>query len=273
MTATIISGLVFFIIFANYAVAQPHKSSYLISVMDGLTNTVTIAPGAQNRGSSSVWTNETTISRPRKPRELRRPKVIRAPLLTLEYRILIQTDDGSAVETSPSTIFRTGDRLQLRIRTNQDGYLHIIQNSEGRDGELVYPDRRINNGKNFVRKNQVTIIPARCEQRFLDERGNCYFQLFGPAGREFYTVIFSREALPDVMSRITVIGGVVQRQDIERIKKSPNQNTSRPDRSPQEGGGAGGYAIWVTNNNSRNNEELIEKIVLNHRERERSNGR
>jgi Domain of unknown function (DUF4384) len=265
MAATFISGLVFHLIFANHAVAQPQKPSYLISTMNALVITTPEIAWTQNKGSSSVWTNETTISRPPKPKGPRRPK-IRARLLTLEYRILKRSKDGTPIETSPTAIFQNDDALQLRIKVNQDGYLHIIQNREGADGELVFPDSRINDGNNFVKSNQEIVIPSNCPPRskYLDEQGNCWFGVEGLAGREIYTIIFSREAVPDVMNQIPREGGAIKQQDIKRIKESANQITSRPDLSPRQGGGAGRYIQWVTNFNRNNNEELVKRVVLNH---------
>ncbi|HVG19904.1 MAG TPA: DUF4384 domain-containing protein [Blastocatellia bacterium] len=193
-------------------------------------------------------------------------------MLTLEYRILKRSHNGTPIETSPTAIFQNDDALQLRIKVNQDGYLHIIQNREGADGELVFPDSRINNGNNFVRKNQEIVIPSNCPtakspdgSSYVDEQGNCWFDVQGLAGSEVYTFIFSREAVPEVMNQISIVGGVVKRQDLTRIKRSANQITSRPSLSPRQGGGAGRYVQWVTNKDPKNNEELIEKIALNHK--------
>ena len=223
--------------------------------------------GGKVSKSSNVWVDEKTIQRPQKVRVPRRQRIIRAPLLTLEYRIFKQSKDGTAIETSPSAIFQNEDALQLRIKVNQDGYLHIIQNRDGADGEILFPDSRINNGNNFVRKNQEIIIPSNCPpgSRHLDEQGNCWFNVEGLAGSEIFTLIFSREAVPEVINRIATAGGSVRQQDIRRIQESANQVTSRPNLSPQQGGGAGRYAQWVTNNNRNNNEELVKRIVLNHK--------
>jgi len=218
----------------------------------------------QKKGPSSVWTTETTVVRPPKPGHPR-PKVIRARLLTLEYRVGKKAENGKPVETSSTAIFQNGDLLQIKIKVNQDGYLHIIHNREGTDGEVLFPDSRINNGNHFVNKNQELIIPSYCTREAMDEQGNCWFEIFDRPGNEVFTLIFSREARPDVLNQISVVGGTVKLDDIRKIKSSPNQITSRPNVSRQQGGGAGGYAIWVTNTDRKNNEELIEKIVLNHK--------
>jgi hypothetical protein len=205
------------------------------------------------------------IERPALPGQPRgRRRVIRAPLLTLEFRVLKQSEEGTPVEINPNAIFYTGDQLQLRIKPNQDGYLHIIEHTDGHDGEIIFPETRINNGQNFVKKNQEIIVPSNCEEIRKD---NCWLQVQPPTGREIFTVIFSREASPAVMDQINRMGAGIKLSEIAKIKESASKRTSRPNLPPERGGGAGRYVIWVSNADSRNNEELIAKIVLNHQER------
>jgi hypothetical protein len=224
-------------------------------------------PKKQGKGatSPSIWTKETMITRPALPGQPRaRRRVIRAPLLTIEFRVLKQGEDGSAVEINPGAIFYTGDQLQLRIKPNQDGYLHIIQHTEGHDGEIIFPETRINNGQNFVKKNEEIIVPSNCEEIRKD---NCWLLVGPPTGREIFTVIFSREASPAVMEQINRLGASVKLAEITKIKESASNKTSRPNLPPEKGGGAGRYVIWVSNADSKNNEELVARIVLNHQER------
>jgi hypothetical protein len=218
--------------------------------------------------SPSVWTNVITIER--QASRSRRRQIIRKPLLTLEWRIMMEGEDLELEEVSPQTIFHTGDRIQLRVKPNQDGYLTIIQNTEGDEGVVLFPDSRIKNGKNFVKKNQEVIMPSSCDADFKDKNGNCSFELQEPAGREIITLIFSREAIPAVVGRINIVGGNVKWEEVDEIKETKTKTTSRPFLSPEKGGGAGRYAIWVTNADRKNNEELVEKIVLNHKEPEGS---
>jgi hypothetical protein len=213
----------------------------------------------------SVWTRKVDIVRPAPPGKRR--QVIRAPQLTLEWRIFKRSADGEPEETSPNTVFHTGDHLQVRIRPNQDGYIHIIQANEGEDGEMLFPDSRINDGKNFVRRNEEIIMPTNCEPPRDD---NCWWRMEPPAGREVFTVIFSREAAPKALSEVKMMGAEVSAEHIAKIKPSAKTKSVPPRPVRGRGKDAGRYAIYVTNTDRRNNEELIAKIVVNHQER--SNG-
>jgi hypothetical protein len=96
-----------------------------------------------------------------------------------------------------------------------------------------------------------------------------------PSGREVFTVIFSRDLITD-LDEVAGAGGIVDRRLIGKLladSKQTIKRTSRPNLSPDQGGGAGRYVVWVTNTNTRDNEELITDIGLLHKEREGSSGR
>jgi hypothetical protein len=247
----------------------------VISLIGGLLMQAVVFESANGQAEKLTWDRDVAVKRVAKPgrRSTRpRPQVERAPLLTLEYRVMKQTESLLAQETNPGAVFYTGDRLQLRLRVNQDGYLYIIQNTEGQDGQIIFPDSQINNGRNLLRKDQEHLLPSLCDSRYLDKQGNCWFWMEPPAGREVFTVIFSRDLITQ-LDEIAGAGGVVRRELIDELLTNSRQTikrTSRPGLSPERGGGAGRYTVWVTNTNRADNEELITDIVLNHKERERS---
>lgn len=218
--------------------------------------------------SSLVWDKPVTVTRKEKPKHIAprpRPKVERAPLLTLQWRVLKRGEGGTAIETNPTTTFHTGDQLRLAIKANQDGYLYIIHHSEGQEGTLIFPDSRINEGQNIVKKDQEYVVPAFCP-KYKDPR-DCWWEMTPPGGREVFTVIFSRDMIADLPNKVAESGQAVKEQTVKELQASSGQvlkRTSRPNLTPQQGGGAGRYVTWVTNSNLKDNEELIETIVLTH---------
>ncbi len=247
----------------------------IVAAMFGLLIQVASVERAAGQADKLTWDKDVQVKRVAKPgrKTVRpRPRVERAPLLTLEYRVMKQAENLSPQETNPQAVFYTGDRLQVGVRVNQDGYLYIIQHSNNEDGQIIFPDSRINYGRNLLRKNQEHLMPSQCESKYMDESGNCWFWMEPPAGREVFTVIFSRDLITQ-LDEVAGAGGMVRRQIIEELLKNSHQTikrTSRPGLSPEHGGGAGRYIVWVTNTNIRDNEELITDIVLLHKEREGS---
>lgn len=219
--------------------------------------------------SSLVWDRPVTVKRVAKPKRIVQPrrKVQQVPLLTLQWRVLKRAPDGIGIETNPNTIFHTGDRLRLAVKANQDGYLYIIHHSEGQDGTIIFPDSRINNGENFIKKDDEYLLPAYCPTPEFDDPKDCWWRMMPPAGREEFTVIFSRDMITNLPNQVRESGGVIKERLIEELKAGSHQTlkrTSRPALKPSEGGGAGRYITWVSNTNTNDNEELIETIVLTH---------
>ncbi|HKA17940.1 MAG TPA: DUF4384 domain-containing protein [Blastocatellia bacterium] len=196
----------------------------------------------------------------RKPGVRRRP-VMQAPLLTIQYRLIKRGGSGDVSDTSPAAVFFTGDQVKIGITPNQDGYLYIIHNSQGSDGQLVFPDSRINNGTNFVSKNTEYIVPGTCPT-FLNPK-DCWYEMDEVVGREEFTLIFSRDVISSLPNRAIGGGGLIKQDVIRDIRSQSKQDIEET--SLRKGIGAGNYVIWVKNKNIKDNEELIYTIGLSHR--------
>src|SRR5262249_54240612 len=113
--------------------------------------------------------------------------------LALEYRILKQDTNLMPVEVDPNTVFTNGDRLQIKIKPNQSGYLYVIHhNEDDREGPIIFPDSQIDEGKSFIEKDHEFTLPSKCG-RLTDRKGNCWLGLEPPASSELFTVVFSRD--------------------------------------------------------------------------------
>lgn len=199
----------------------------------------------------------------------KRRVVEQVPLLRIEWSVLKRDEDERPRETSTDAVFHHGDRLQIRIKSNQKGHVHIFQNTEGEDnGEQVFPDSSIRHGSNVVNGYEEIIIPSECARENRYEDGSCWFGVKDPAGLEVFTVILSREAIPEALKGINVPGGKISLRDLARIKDTPNRMTSRKVLGSESSNGSGSHAITVINTDTRNNEELIVRVKLNHKGRE-----
>lgn len=196
----------------------------------------------------------------RRPGPRRKP-VMQAPLLTIQYRLIKRGEGGNFLDTSPSTVFFTGDQVKIGITPNQDGYLYIINNSQGQDGQLVFPDSRINNGLNFVTKNTEYVVPGSCP-KFQNPK-DCWYEMDEVVGREEFTLIFSRDAISSLPNRAIGTGGLIKQGVIREIRSQSGQDVEET--SLRKGVGVGNYVIWVQNKNRKDNEELIYTIGLSHR--------
>lgn len=229
------------------------------------------------KGSSSpdVW-RDPVYTPPAKPspkpaRKKTRP--VKVPRLTFEWRILQCGLDGADTEVSPEKIFHTGDHWRLAIRTNQNGYLYVINQTEGPDGSTVYgpkqifPDSEIINGQDYVMKEREQLLPPRCSPD-RERVCKCRWGFDDRSGRELIIVIFSRELLTDLAYNRAggnLIKPAYVAQLIEKWERQKALGKIRQTSDPARAAKAGAmmsYAIWVTNDDLQNNRELVWVISL-----------
>jgi hypothetical protein len=254
-------------------------------------------PGPDNKANAQTapayGERDDNIEIFRAPRPGRTPpprKVIRAPLLSLQWWLMIRNRDCRPQEVDPNANFVSDDQLRIGGKVNQSGYLYVLLNVQNRqDAVLIYPDPRINRGGNQVVKNLEVIVPYRCQTtpeadrncpRDVDPAVDCWWNMTKPYGEKYVTLIFSREKigalenllqqaelnpqgsrdLPklslDMLNRIkeqTVRQAYLKR---ERVRTKPNE----------KGFIAANYVTRVTNLNRRDNEEIIETITLKHQQ-------
>lgn len=182
-------------------------------------------------------------------------------LLTIQWRVLKQNAEEKAVEVNPEIPLFTGDRIQFAVKVNQNGYLYIIQDTDGEEAAAIFPDQAINGGNNYVKKDVEYVLPFNCDEEHKDKNGNCWYWLEPPDGREAVTVIFSRDKITNLPNNAEEAKTLIKKQTISSIKDSSPQlvRNNKP-----KGLSAGRFVTWVSNTNVKDNEELISTFYLTH---------
>jgi hypothetical protein len=247
--------------------SRSSKSFLIAALVAGLYAPAVLVTGvaAQKQGAP-LWYSVTTLNRVKKPdRKPVKPlaKTQKAALLTLQWHLIQRLDDDTKEEADSSKEFQNGDKLKLAITTNQSGYLYIVNQPQGKDGVLLFPDLRINKGQNYVLKNKEYIVPAYC-QDFADPE-DCWFKMTPPAGTETMIVIFSRDKITTLPNKIAKPNSVVKRSLVEQLIASSEQKVEQTTGELTiPGKKAVRYATRVQNTNPKDNEELIATIELTH---------
>jgi Domain of unknown function (DUF4384) len=193
----------------------------------------------------------------RKPKQVRRARVVvqSVPLLKLQWRVLKVSEDGSQHETSPVAVFHVGDRLRLAVKTNQDGFLYVIhQESPTEPGQIIFPDSRVNGGRNDVGKGQEFILPSNCPAGTSSR--DCALIVTPPAGQEVFTVVFSRDPFTDLPNTAAEAGGGIPVESLIKLKSDSGQTLRRIK-------GSTPLSVLVVNTNTKDNEDIFETLVLN----------
>jgi len=229
------------------------------------------APGvnAQKQGAP-LWYSVVTVKRVDKPNRQRTHPVSKAgtqkaALLTLQWHVLKRVDDTTQEEADTNQEFQTGDRLKLAITANQTGYLYIVNQPEGKDGVLLFPDLRVNKGQNYVLKDKEYLIPSYCPD--FEDPKDCWFQMVPPSGTETLIVIFSRDKITTLPNQIAKPYAPVKRELVEQLLSTSEQKVKQATGELTiPGQKAVRYATRAQNTNLKDNEELIATIELRHSE-------
>jgi len=239
--------------------------------------------------SGLFWDEPVKIKQPAKPKAGRvrtpaRPKADShgdelAPLLTLKYKLLqrVSGGDGKTVDAA-QTDFGVGDQFRLALTPNQRGYLYVIHHSVDNNNNIVdqphviFPSPRINEGNNAVKKDEQYVVPKFCPE--FDDPKDCWWEITPPAGRDFFTVIYSRDEITDLPSSLSEADVTANAKDavalktLEAFNKEKDANKQslahvkkigfKTKRATDEDG------IFIQNTNRKDNEEIIDTIELRH---------
>jgi hypothetical protein len=93
------------------------------------------------------------------------------PSLGLKYWIELVDTDGRRVEVTTDHMFRSGDRIKMRLETNRDGYLYLLNVGSTGRFHLLFPQPKLAEGSNFVRARTVYEIPNGAHITFDDHPG------------------------------------------------------------------------------------------------------
>ena len=116
--------------------------------------------------------------------------------LGLRYS-LIQIIDGSPVEVNTDQVFRSGDRVRLRVEGNQEGYLYVITRGSSGTWKPLFPNAEIAGGKNRIQSRQPLDLPPRGHAFTFDQQ----------PGDEQLFVVYSQQPVGDLDQLIYSLRG------------------------------------------------------------------
>jgi hypothetical protein len=177
----------------------------------------------------------------------------------VQFRIFKVNDNNSQVEVSPLTVFNKGDRLRIAMKSSEDVYLYVIhQQQPTADGQLYFPDSRINNGQNFIPKNVEAVVPSACPPGTPMQL--CGYTVDATVGQEVFTMIFTRNPSVDLLEKASGgINSALKPEVLEAYANSLNQKLDTSGRADSV------FGRMVRNLNPKSNDKIIVRYVLNKR--------
>ena len=100
----------------------------------------------------------------------------------LSYWVELLGSSGEHRRVTTERLFRSGDRVQLNIMSNRDGYLYIVNfDSTGRS-QLLFPHSASSAGNNLIRANTRYEVPPETHLRFDADSGEeTILMMFSPS--------------------------------------------------------------------------------------------
>ncbi len=81
--------------------------------------------------------------------------------LGLRYSILKYAGDQEYMEVDPDLVFRSGDRIRLRVQVNDPAYLYIVMKGSSGNWRVLFPSPEYDSGANRVLPGRDYDIPSR----------------------------------------------------------------------------------------------------------------
>jgi hypothetical protein len=91
--------------------------------------------------------------------------------LGLRYSVLKYAGEGEYLEVDPELVFRSGDKIRLRVEVNDPGYLYILHQGSSGSWRVMFPAPDYDAGSNRVAPGRTYDIPGRTRLVFDEQSG------------------------------------------------------------------------------------------------------
>lgn len=240
--------------------------------------------GLEEYQSSKAKPNPNSSAAPQAPKSStgKRPKptvtlVKSSQPLGIRYSLLKVRTDGGTDEVPSNSIFRTGDRIRLKIEVNDEGFLYLVARGTSGSWDVLFPRSTTASGSNRVLPGQPCFVPP--------EKG---FSFRGQPGTEELFLVLSRQAeraiddlLYDLHERrnppppsskpgvpvLLAQNTVVENDLVERLRAATRDLVIEFEDESAETKPRGGkdHGVYVVNSKSDQNARVIVDIRLVHR--------
>ena len=122
------------------------------------------------------------------------PTKVTPPKLGVGLTLLGRDSLGLTVRTDPTRTFHKGDRVRVLLETNTDGYLYIFNTTNGGKPVMIYPNKELDEGGNYLQAH----IPFEIPSSTASEERLRWLVFDDVAGNERLYFVFTREPLPGI---------------------------------------------------------------------------
>ena len=174
----------------------------------------------------------------------------------LSYWIEVINPDGKVERTTVERRwFKAGERIRFVFKSNNDGYLYLLAIGSTGKGSVLFPDTRINEGKNFVTAKTEYKVPF----------GTKSFVMDSTPGEEKVLVFFSKSEIENIGGYFAP-KGKVEAQDTRVIYEFAENKGSKDILFEEDTEGAGLQpASYIVNQSNDPKGLIFKEIVVKHK--------
>ncbi len=172
----------------------------------------------------------------------------------LKYRVQL----SPGVDTDPARTFRSGESIRLVVESNIDGYLYVILRGSSGGETQLFPDARINGGKNLVKAGTPYAVPA-----------NGWFRFDANQGEEKLLLVVSRSPMEPAVAQPSEVAQSVSYNtllaQLNRTVQSRDLVFVKEEAAPAAAGATPTQAVIWVNASDKENQAVHATVALRHR--------
>jgi len=192
---------------------------------------------------------------------------VTAPL-GMRYSVLKRNAAGTFEEVDPDTNFRSGDRIRVKVDSNNTGYLYIVAQGSSGAWQLLFPSAEVAGGSNLIQPGESRMVPS-------GDRGQWAFDDRG--GVEKLFVVLTRQPEPDLdkliysfsgqagASRTLVAKAAVSNDVVAHLRQQVSSRDLVFEKVDSDSGPVVEKAAYVVNASSAPDSRLVVDVSLNHK--------
>jgi hypothetical protein len=199
--------------------------------------------------------------------------------LGVRYSIVKYADED-AVEVDPELVFRSGDKIKLRLQVNDEAYLYVVMQGSSGAWRVMFPSPDVDAGSNKVVPGRMYDIPGNTRLVFDEQPGaeKLFIVLSRKPETEIDKLIYdlesgSRKAAqpkPD-QSKSLMASAALSNSMVEHVRQGVTArdlvfekvDESKP--APKTSGVSKETAVYVVNASRAAESRLVADIQLKHR--------
>jgi hypothetical protein len=195
-----------------------------------------------------------------------------APYLGLRYSVLQLMSNSRLEEVNPDGVFRSGDRIKVKVTPNSKGYLYVVHQGSSGNWDVLFPSSGFRQGSNAVERLEALTVPEGDYDFTFDEKTGTerlFVVLSAQPERDLDSLIYSLKGGAQAGGQRTMMAAnhpVIPAEGIEKFRSALVSRDLKVDRRPSVPSSARREeAVYVVNASaSKGSPRVVAEIALRH---------